>query len=64
MRRIERFIRDAWLELTLGFALTGWAMTYSAQARGYFAIGGEYLILPGILSIGSIVREAIRALRS
>lgn len=44
--KIENYIRIFWFPFVVGVALTMWAADYTMRQRGYFAIGGEWLILP------------------
>lgn len=51
LRNITIFLLDNWWVLCLGFLLTSWLIGVEYDRRGYFAIGGEWLITPALLAM-------------
>ncbi len=43
-----------------GIALTAFAVPHTYEIRKYFAVGGEWLILPVILLVDYLVREVMQ----
>jgi len=43
-----------------GIALTAFAVPHTYETRGYFAVGGEWLILPVILMFDYLVRAVMK----
>lgn len=46
MRKVRQLLRENWIPVLAGIFLTKWAVDYAYQARGYNAIGSEWLVLP------------------
>ncbi len=46
---MKMYLAKNWHFILAGAALTAFAVPHTYKARGYFAIGGEWLILPVIL---------------
>ena len=57
---MKKFLVKNWHLLLAGIALTAFALPHTYSIRGYFAIGGEWLILPVILLIDYMVREVVQ----
>lgn len=51
MRNITIFLLDNRRALCLGLALTFWLIGVEYNRRGYFAIGGEWLVTPALLAL-------------
>lgn len=49
LRRLTLFILDYWWVMCLGMLLTAWLIDLEYDRRGYFAIGGEWFILPAMI---------------
>ena len=50
MRRLTLFILDYWWILCIGMLITVWLINVEYSRRGYFAIGGEWMVLPGLVA--------------
>lgn len=62
MRKVGRLLKENWIPITVGIFLTKYAVSYTYQARGYSAIGSEWLIIPFTIFIfnwGKAAKEDI-----
>lgn len=59
----ERWIARNWIGLSSGFVFTGLAMIAATNERGYFAIGGEFFILPVCFIASRIAQNYMRRKR-
>ncbi len=57
---MKRYLTKNWHLILAGIALTAFAVPYTYKVRGYFAIGGEWLILPVILMAAYLVKAVMR----
>ena len=57
---MKKYLAKNWHLILAGIALTAFAVPHTYSTRGYFAIGGEWLILPVILLIDYMVREVVQ----
>lgn len=48
---MKKYLAKNWHLILAGVALTAFAVPYTYQTRGYFAVGGEWMILPVILMV-------------
>jgi hypothetical protein len=58
---MRRWLNKHWLYVIafgVGLILTPVAIRSAYTARGYFAIGGEYLVLPLALLVAGLINEA------
>lgn len=66
MRKLKRcfrkFVWKYWFWISVGLCLTKHAVEYAYEWRGYVAIGGEWLVLPILLSIVYFLREGVWSL--
>lgn len=46
---MKKFIGRYWLTIIVSMIITAYAVRYAYRARGYFAVGGEWFILPTII---------------
>lgn len=53
---MKKYLVKNWHLILAGIALTAFALPHTYSIRGYFAIGGEWLILPVILMIAYMVK--------
>lgn len=53
---MKKYLAKNWHLILAGIALTAFAVPHTYQTRGYFAIGGEWLILPVILMIAYLAK--------
>ena len=53
---MKKYLAKNWHLILAGIALTAFAVPHTYSTRGYFAIGGEWLILPVILMIAYMVK--------
>ena len=53
---MKKYLVKNWHLILAGIALTAFAVPHTYKARGCFAIGGEWLILPVILMIAYMVK--------
>lgn len=44
MRKNVQYLRENLIQIVVGILLMKWAVSYAYQARGYDAIGSEWLI--------------------
>ena len=54
------FVMRHWIELTIGVGLTLLSSLVMEGARGYFALGGEWLLAPFFVFVGVLVRDFIQ----
>ena len=54
---VERYILKNWIWIVVGCVLTRKAVETAYETRGVYRIGGEWLILPIILMLVSLVRS-------
>lgn len=57
---MKKYLAKNWHLILTGIALTASAVSYTYSARGYFAIGGEWLILPVILMAAYLAKAVMR----
>ena len=57
--KMGKFILRHWIELTAGMVLTVVAALEMKGARGYFAVGGEWLMAPLFVLSGHIFKRLI-----
>ena len=57
---MKKYLTKNWRLILAGIVLTAFAVPHTYKTRGYFAIGGEWLILPVILLIDYMVREVVQ----
>lgn len=53
---MKKYLVKNWHLILAGIALTAFAVPHTYKTRGYFAIGGEWLILPAILMTAYMVK--------
>lgn len=53
---MKKYLAKNWHLILAGIALTALAVPHTYNLRGYFAIGGEWLILPVILMVVYIAK--------
>lgn len=53
---MKKYLAKNWHLILAGIVLTAFAVPHTYKTRGYFAIGGEWLILPVILMIAYMVK--------
>lgn len=53
---MKKYLAKNWYLILMGIALTAFAVPHTYSIRGYFAIGGECLILPVMLMIAYMVK--------
>ena len=53
---MKKYLAKNWHLILPGIVLTAFAVPHTYKTRGYFAIGGEWLILPVILMIAYMVK--------
>lgn len=46
---MKRYLAKNWYLILAGIVLTAFAVPHVYETRGYFAVGGEWLVLPVIL---------------
>jgi hypothetical protein len=56
MRKFRRYISRNWLLIIIGLVFTAISVKAAYIERGYWAIGGEYFVLPVLLMGAEIVR--------
>lgn len=56
---MKKYLAKNWCLILAGVALTAFAVPYTYETRGYFAVGGEWLILPVILMFDYLVRAVM-----
>lgn len=57
---MKKYLVKNWHLILAGIALTAFALPHTYSIRGYFAIGGEWLILPVILMFDYLVRAVMK----
>ena len=57
---MKKYLAKTWHLILAGIALTAFAVPHTYSTRGYFAIGGEWLILPVILMMEFLAEIAIQ----
>ena len=57
---MKKYLAKNWHLIFTGIALTAFAVPHTYSIRGYFAIGGEWLILPVMLMMDSLVKIAMQ----
>lgn len=62
-RRMEYFLTRYWFPLSTGFFTGGMLMIIEREQRGYFAVGGEFLIPAAFCIVHGILRNIIRVKR-
>lgn len=63
MRKNVQYLRENLIQIVVGILLMKGAVSYAYQARGYDAIGSEWLVLPFTIFIfnwGKAVWEDLR----
>ena len=48
-----------WLLLTVGLILTAVCVRVAYQERGYIAVGGEWLVIPILVTIKAVVKSVV-----
>lgn len=46
-----------WLLLTVGLILTAVCVSVAYQERGYIAVGGEWLVIPLLVTVKAVVKS-------
>jgi hypothetical protein len=62
MRKLRGYITRNWWLIAAGMVLTAASVQTAYEQRGYWAIGGEYLILPILLIAEDLLRGTIGAI--
>lgn len=57
---MKKYLAKNWHLILDGIALTAFAVPHTYEIRGYFAVGGEWLILPVILVFDYLVRAVMK----
>lgn len=57
---MKKYLAKNWHLILTGIALTAFSVPHTYQTRGYFAVGGEWLILPVILMFDYLVRKIMQ----
>ena len=57
---MKKYLVKNWHLILAGIALTAFALPHTYSIRGYFAVGGEWLILPVILMFDYLVRAVMK----
>ena len=57
---MKKYLTKNWRLILAGIVLTAFALPHTYSIRGYFAIGGEWLILPVILMFDYLVRAVMK----
>mgnify|MGYP001090355283 CR=1 FL=1 len=52
-----RYFKENWQWIVIGITLTAQAVRESYVERGYFAYGGEWMVLPFVLFTVELVRK-------
>ena len=60
MRKMKCFILRNWIPLTVGFLVTAWAVNNQYHARGYMAMGSEWLITPFLVFLNRGINSFVR----
>lgn len=59
-----RFIVKNWLILTVGLMLTAVFVRVAYLERGYIAVGGEWLVIPLLITVKSLVSSVVEEIRN
>lgn len=51
-----KIILKNWLLLTVGLILTAVCVRVAYQERGYIAVGGEWLVIPLLVTVKAVVK--------
>ena len=54
-----KIILKNWLLLTVGLILTAVCVMVAYQERGYIAVGGEWLVIPILVTIKAVVKSVV-----
>ena len=54
-----KIILKNWLLLTVGLILTAVCVRVVYQERGYIAVGGEWLVIPILVTIKAVVKSVV-----
>ena len=54
-----KIILKNWLLLTVGLILTAVCVRVAYQARGYISVGGEWLVIPILVTIKAVVKSVV-----
>lgn len=54
-----KIILKNWLLLTVGLILTAVCVRVAYQERGYIAVGGEWLVIPLLVTIKAIAKSVV-----
>lgn len=54
-----KIILKNWLLLTVGLILTAVCVRVAYQERGYIAVGGEWLVIPLLVTIKVIAKSVV-----
>ncbi len=57
---MKKYLAKNWRLILAGTLLTAFAAAHTYEARGYFAVGGEWLVLPVILMFDCLVRAVMQ----
>ena len=57
---MKKYLAKNWHLILAGVALTAFTVPHTYETRGYFAVGGEWLILPVILMFDYLVRAVMQ----
>lgn len=57
---MKKYLTKNWRLILAGIVLTAFAVPHTYKTRGYFAIGGEWLILPVILMAAYLAKAVMR----
>lgn len=52
-----KIILKNWLLLTVGLILTAVCVRVAYQERGYIAVGGEWLVIPLLVTVKAVVKS-------
>ena len=52
-----KIILKNWLLLTVGLILTAVGVRGAYQERGYIAVGGEWLVIPLLVTVKAVVKS-------
>ena len=52
-----KIILKNWLLLTAGLILTAVCVRVAYQERGYIAVGGEWLVIPLLVTVKAVVKS-------
>ena len=65
IRKMAKLVGRWWPALTFGLVFQGWSIKAAYETRGYFAYGGEYLVMPLVIltiafaeNIAAAIKEA------